>query len=72
MLADITLLPVYSIWGRMGRINGILVKLSIENFLGDFTQIGGISAPSAPFVVGVCHEPRGYSRHGLRRIFRNY
>lgn len=56
MLTDISLLPIFSKTVRIVRINGILVKLSIENFLGDFTQSGGVSALSALFRCGVSYE----------------
>ena len=50
MEADISLLFKYLNSGRIGRMNGILVKLPMENLLGDFTQNGVISAPSALFI----------------------
>ncbi|GEM_PF-4605582 len=49
MTNNLFLLFQYLNLGRIGRMNGILVKLSIEQLLEEFTQTGGISALSALF-----------------------
>ena len=54
MKNDISLDPVFLKSGRIGRMIGILYKVTRKNLLGDFTQSGGVSALSALFVV--CHD----------------
>lgn len=49
METDISPLFKYLNSGRIGRINSIFHKLSIEQLLEEFTQTGGISALSALF-----------------------
>lgn len=48
MLTDISYLPILSIRVQTVQMNGILVKVPMKIFTGDFTQSGGASAPSAP------------------------